>query len=243
MVIGNQSWQLSGWRRSSSPIPMVSANTFSQIMEYSSETETAPTLASDERLNEAGYITNAPLELGDEDYVHRMVIKTSANGEKNAWWEYDPSWTSQCRIISRQGYTMATSGTGYYRDFRKSMRRELDFTGYRYGEGCDTEGNHYWLDETQGPFTQGCGDAEADNYSADADYTDDSLCTYSCNDPNRLLTSKGSCGECVDGYGLNDDGLCEAGLSTKLSENAGLIGGGLAVLAIGGFFIKRRLSK
>ena len=85
MVIGGQSWQLGGWRRSSSPLPMLSANSFSQLTQYDSEEKTAPTLASDERLNEAGYITNAPLELSDNDYVHRMVIKTSANGDTNAW--------------------------------------------------------------------------------------------------------------------------------------------------------------
>ena len=36
MVVGEQTWELGGWRRSSNPMPMVSATNFAQIGSYNS---------------------------------------------------------------------------------------------------------------------------------------------------------------------------------------------------------------
>jgi hypothetical protein len=236
MVVGEQTWELGGWRRSSTPVPMISANTFSMMKAYKSEDTVPPKLGSGERLTDEGYITNAPLELGDDDYVHRMFLR----GE-DAWWDFDSSWTSKCFVQSTSGYRIE----GRYVNFRTKMQEDLKFTGYQYGEGCDTEGNHYWIDETQGPFTQGCSDSEADNYIEGVNYAEDSLCVYTCNDPNRLVSDDGKCGDCNEGYGLNDDGVCEAGISTKLSNSLrnlpyGLIGGSIALLVGAKYWMSKR---
>ena len=250
MVVGEQTWELGGWMRSSTPMPMVSASNFSQLVSYNSEDTMPPKIKSGERLTDEGYITNAPLDLGDDDYVHTMT----------KWiWVFDPAWRSRCHIKSNSGYRPDGDGYSNLTPIRTRMKNDLidnnAFKELTYVQETNSGkrvlnddckgGNHYWVDKTQGPFTQGCSDSEADNYSEGVDYAEDSLCVYTCKDPNRLVMDNGSCGDCNDGYGLNDDGVCEAGLSTKVFDGLsdlpyGLIGGGIIVLGVGKYLMSRR---
>jgi len=214
------------------------------------------TLGKGTRLNESGYITNAPLTLGENDYVHSIVSYSSGTHHK---WRFDPRWQTVCAV--------ATSGGGYgtsYLDVYASMKADLasgksfkhyDTTerAFVFGDGClddddKVKGNHYWVNESKGPYTVGCGDEEYDNYTTDADYRDDEICEYTCDDPNRLVEDNGKCGDCVEGYGLNDDGLCDASISTDLKLTLrglpwGMIGGGVALLAVAKFGLPLLMSK
>jgi len=244
MVLETQVWSLQGWNRDSSPIVSASPSYAQQdfvLKNEGDDTLTMETLPSGERLDSNGYLTDAPITLGDDDYVHRMY----SEGEL-AWWDFDASWTAICRVSTRGSWPLDGSG---YVNWRETMKRELRFTGYRYGDGCDTEANHYWVDETQGPFTVGCSDEDADNYTTDANYMDDEVCTYSCSDPNRNTTDEGKCEDsCVEGYGFNDDGICDASVSTDLNNMVSdlpwrMIGGGVAVLAVAKFGLPLLISK
>ncbi len=238
MVFGNQSWDLPNWRVSSSPIPMRGATTQpASVVSYQSDGEELPTLSSDERINENGYITNAPKELAAGDFLHRIVYARGGSG--NFQVSMDSKFTDNCgggsSIFSQHHYTS-----------KKVRDSELPERISYLEDGCDEPfveyGEHYWVDETQGPFTVGCGDADADNFSEDADYYDSSLCTYSCDDPNRNLTDVGACGDCKEGYGLNDDGVCEQGIASRFVTGIKdlpweMMGAGLALLIMARFVL------
>lgn len=243
--------------RSSTPMPMVSASNFSQF-KGETETKKLQKLQTGERINPEGYLTNAPETLeGNNDFVHQIYYWDSSTSQKVSvpttmlTYSVDSRWRTICNPPTK--YWNVSAG------FTPKKIRDSELIGFLTSQMAECNGsnklpgNHYWVDKTQ-TVSLGCGDESATNYSGDSAYIDDSLCTYTCNDSNRLVMDDGSCGDCKEGYGLNDDGVCEAGLSTKVSdglsafstslaENAGLIGGGVAVLAIGGYFVKRRLSK
>ena len=227
-------------------MPMASANSFSLLRDYNSEDTVPPELGSGERLNENGYITNAPLELGDEDYIHR--ITPSGGNKQSLNIVLDELWKSKCPMVMVGGYGQngdAINGYWYYTAKQLGERIDIESNGFGNNK-CDEAGNHYWIDETKGPFSQGCGDVDAANYTSSVDYVNNSLCLYECSDLNRISNSDGSCGNsCNEGYGLNDDGVCEAGLSTKLSDSMrnlpyGLIGGSIALLVGAKYLLSKR---
>ena len=252
MVVETQVWSLQGWSRDTSPIvsasPSYAQNDF-VLKNEGDDPLTMETLPSGERLDSNGYLTNAPLTLGDDDYVHRIVFY-SANST-NTKFEHDPRFKAICSpLYSGQfGSDMIGTMKSYLKSGRAFKHYDYDQNKYVYGEGCDIEVNHYWIDETQGPFTVGCSDEDADNYTTDADYKDDEVCTYSCSDPNRTTTAEGKCGDtCVQGYGFNDDGICDASVSTDIKNMMSdlpweIIGGGIAVLAVAKFGLPLLYSK
>jgi len=84
----------------------------------------------------------------------------------------------------------------------------------------------------------GCKDEEADNYDEMAENEDNSLCRYTCSDPNMALPPKdnGKCsGTCVEGYKLGDDGVCvERTLGDDVSDSLAEIPWGLVSLGVVG---------
>jgi len=220
MVNESQSWELTGWRRSSSPVPMATftVNSEDNIFHTEEEPEVVidfQNLPSGVRVNENGYLTNAPKELAIEDYIHRIVFVGSS--KSTGKFVSDPRFKEICPE-SLNGHYSNSEVIPFMKAQLKSGQalKHYDRTEekYVYADGCEG-GNHYWVDETVGPFTSGCGKDDADNYDEGVDWNDDSLCTYTCNDPNRLINDDGSCADCKDKYGLNDDGVCEQGIADR----------------------------
>ena len=256
MVVGGQTWELGGWRRSSNPMPMVSATNFAQIGSYNSsqfnsdtETKKLQKLQNGERITSEGYLTNAPETLdGNMNFVHQIYYWDFSISQRVSvpttmlTLAVDSKWQNICELPTK--YWNVSGG------FTPKKLRDGEVIGYLTSKmpecsGFNTmRGNHYWVDKTQ-QVSLGCGDESATNYSMDSDYIDDSLCTYTCDDINRLVMDNGSCGDCKEGYGLNDDGVCEAGLSTKLSDSMrnlpyGLIGGSIALLVGAKYLLSKR---
>lgn len=256
MVVGEQTWELGGWMRSSTPMPMVSATNFAQMKSNSfsqfkgeAETKKLQKLQTGERITPEGYLTNAPETLDENmDFVHQIYYWDSSKSQRVSvpttmlTFAVDSKWRTICNPPSK--YWNVSAG------FNPKKIRNGELINYLTSKMPECNGsnklagNHYWIDKTQ-QVSLGCGDESATNYSGDSAYIDDSLCTYTCNDNNRLVMDDGSCGDCNEGYGLNDDGVCEAGLSTKISDGLGdlpygLIGGGIIVLGVGKYLMSRR---
>lgn len=256
MVVGEQTWELGGWRRSSNPMPMVSATNFTQMESYNSshfkgetETKKLQTLPNGERITEEGYLTNAPetIESGN-DFVHTIsywdssVSSNSSIPTTTLTLNIDGKWRDICHPT--KPYWNVSAGFTPKKLRNGEVISHLTKEMAQCNGSNQLPGNHYWVDKTQ-QVSLGCGDESATNYSGDSDYIDDSLCTYTCDDLNRLVMDDGSCGDCNDGYGLNNDGVCEAGLSTKLSDSMrdlpyGLIGGSIALLVGAKYLLSKR---
>jgi hypothetical protein len=213
MVFGNQSWDLPNWRLSSSPLPMIGREMKrGETLRFQEEGDDLPTLGSGERINGEGYITNAPKKLGDKDFIHRVV-----RANNNIQIHFDPALLNKCGEIRSNTYAEKTEDRTFGLTSKEVRDTELPkkIQYYENNSECDMSGNHYWVDTMAGIFSVGCNDVEADNYSAGTDYSDDSLCTYTCSDPNRGVNDDGSCAECNDGYGLNDDDVCQQGITDR----------------------------
>ncbi len=256
MVVGEQTWELGGWMRSSTPMPMVSATNFAQMRSNSfsqfkgeAETKKLQKLQTGERITPEGYLTNAPETLDENmDFVHQIYYWDSSKSQRVSV----PTNMLTCAVDSK-GRTICNPPSKNWNvsaGFNPKKIRNGELINYLTSKMPECNGsnklagNHYWIDKTQ-TVSLGCGDESATNYSGDSAYIDDSLCTYTCNDNNRLVMDDGSCGDCNEGYGLNDDGVCEAGLSTKISDGLGdlpygLIGGGIIVLGVGKYLMSRR---
>ena len=176
-------------------------------------------LPTGKRLTEDGYFTNAPLELGDDDFVHGIVY---SNNAKNALTtEFDDRWKEKCpQARPTIGSISFTTIESVADDITNG--RAVD----GYGDNiCDEEGNHYWIDKTQN-YSVGCGLDEASNYTTSADYVDNSLCMYECLDVNRIPNDDGSCSDsCSEDYEIRD-GICQLSsgeqLKNTITENVGM---------------------
>jgi len=189
---------------------------------FQSEEESEPMqkLPTGKRLTEGGYFTNAPLELGDDDFVHGIVYSNSSKTALTI--EFDKRWKEICpNIRATLGSTAFTTVETKADDITHG--RAVD--GYGNNK-CDAEGNHYWIDKTQN-YSVGCGLDTATNYTTSADYVDNSLCMYECIDVNRIPNDDGSCSDsCGGDYELRD-GVCQLSsgeqIKNTITENVGKV--------------------
>lgn len=157
--------------------------------------------------------------------------------------EWDTRWTGEI-CTTQGGHNFANLTTQRIKDSYITGQNALNEDCLDTEVGQNTQ--HYWIDKTQGPHSFGCGDNEADNYTTEADYRDDSLCTYSCSDPNRNTTVEGKCGDtCIEGYGFDNDGVCQEGISARFVGGIKnlpwmWIGGVFVLIIAGKIWMKRR---
>jgi len=253
MVLGNLSWDSAKLGIFSHSNSVSGVNLSQQQVFHTEEGKNRGlflSLPSTHRITPDGYLTNAPSELGEKDFTH-AVAYTNANKIDEDWdgvepklVEFDQRWKALCssndtpqNSVSFAGYTSTR-----IRDEKITNMGSIDSECMDWWK----DSKHYWVDKTQGPFTVGCSDEDADNYTTDADYKDDDVCTYSCSDPNRNTTAEGKCDDsCVDGYGLNDEGVCQEGISARFiggieSLPWGWIGAGFALIIGGKIWMGRK---
>lgn len=186
--------------------------------EEDEETKLMQSLPNGNRITNDGYMTNAPLELGGDDFVH--AIEDDGNSLKVS---FDSNWVdTHCSNPGSFNYD-GTSRTV------KSISDEIaDLARGGWTNSCkNVAGNHYWVDKTQ-KYSVGCGLEDATNHTDSADFKDNSLCMYECLDANRIPNSDGSCSDsCSDDYEIRD-GYCQLTsgeqIKTNIAENVGKAG-------------------
>ncbi len=176
--------------------------------EEDEEAKLMQSLPNGNRITNDGYMTNAPLELGDDDFVHAI-------GDDGGSWEitFDSNWVANyCSNPASYNY----DGTSHT---LKSVADDIaDLARGGWTNSCkDVAGNHYWVDKTK-KYSAGCGVEDATNYTDSADFKDNSLCMYECLDANRIPNSDGSCSDsCSEDYELRD-GVCQLGATDRLKN-------------------------
>jgi hypothetical protein len=183
-------------------------------------------------------LTNEPVleRSQDKDY---WVFKIQKDGDTYYKAIMDSDFEDEHGRTGCAGNRYKRDANGYRATSVQGIIEGLE-TRY-WNQYCTTTKSHYWVDETE-RYSSGCGDVEADNYDADADYRDDSLCTYSCGDENRVKTAKGNCGVgCLEGYTYDSDKdecveaqvVSSTASSLDLSKvHPGVLVGGMFLLAL-----------
>lgn len=201
--------------------------------EENEESKLMQPIPNGNRITNEGYMTNAPLELGDDDFVH-----TIGDDGKSLKVSFDSNWVdNHCSNPGSFNYE-GTSRTV------KSIADDIaNLARGGWTNSCkNVVGNHYWMDKTQ-KYSVGCGLESATNYADSADFKDNSLCMYECLDANRIPNSDGSCSDsCSEDYELRD-GMCQLGATDRLKntvvEKAG-VGVLIVASAIGLKFFLRK---
>ena len=246
MVLGNLSWDSAKLGISAHSNSVMDVKLSEQQLFHNEGVEKMLSLPPNERLDPEGYLTNTPAEVGEKDFIHAVAYTTD---QRNEDWdgtepikiEYDARWTELCA----SNWNWNTAGRTS-KDVRDNKITGLGAIRSDCMSGSGEGTKHYWVDKTQGPFTVGCSDEDADNYTTDADYKDDEVCTYSCSDPNRTTTAEGKCGDtCVEGYGFNQDRVCQEGISARFVGGIKSlpwvwIGGGFVLIIAGKIFMSRK---
>ena len=186
--------------------------------EENEEAKLMQSIPNGNRITDDGYMTNAPLELGDDDFVHAIE-----DDGKSLKVSFDSNWVdNHCSNPGSFNYE-GTSRTV------KSIADDIaNLARGGWTNSCkNVAGNHYWMDRTQ-KYSVGCGLADTTNYTDSADFKDNSFCMYECLDANRIPNSDGSCSDsCSDDYEIRD-GYCQLTsgeqIKTNIAENVGKAG-------------------
>lgn len=234
-MFGNQGWANSRLGINTQTLKVSHRREFREESEEESKLNAIP---EGLRLTDSGYLTNEPV-LGagqDKDY---WIFTIEKDGDTYYKAIMDSDFEDENERTGCAGNRYKRDANGYRATSVQGIIEGLE-TRY-WNQYCTTTKNHYWIDKTK-KYSIGCGDVDADNYDADADYRDDSECTYSCDDENRVKTTKGICGEgCLEGYTYDsDEDECVEVKSQEETESnfdlsrisPGVFIGGLAVLGL-----------